>query len=321
MSKPFALQLFDRYGNGDKRDRFQVIDFDVATNDASRRFDPVLATLPKREIDYGHLFTYCFRRFGFPNVGSDGYKEIARWVLTTPDKRLLLNISPSVLPDPYFSIRFMAEQELSFACRNWDRIDIDAWMERSFNWVEAQGLPAWMPDLVEQYRKEMRHPEATWRDAYLGYIIFFERKRQPSGDPERDERDSLLEEFAARVQSYAEVEQRPKFRKRSRDIGSWSDDDPMKPLAFAAIEALKDLSTGVRVRDSAINAFGRSEDDYGRVVAEPEVAGYGLGNLLNPAPKEAGELYRTVLKLGSGDVKEGIKKLLQLQEKAQQGSC
>lgn len=44
--------------------------------------------------DYASLFVYMFRRFGMPENGSDGYKEIACWYLTTPDPFVGLMVSP-----------------------------------------------------------------------------------------------------------------------------------------------------------------------------------------------------------------------------------
>ena len=35
-----------------------------------------------------------FRRFGIPELGSDSYKEIACWILTTPDPAVALIVSP-----------------------------------------------------------------------------------------------------------------------------------------------------------------------------------------------------------------------------------
>ena len=48
--------------------------------------------LPKG--DYSSLFVYMFRRFGIPENGSDSYKEIACWYLTTPDPAVGLMVSP-----------------------------------------------------------------------------------------------------------------------------------------------------------------------------------------------------------------------------------
>jgi len=44
--------------------------------------------------DYASLFVYMFRRFGIPESGSDDYKEIACWYLTTPDPAVGLMVSP-----------------------------------------------------------------------------------------------------------------------------------------------------------------------------------------------------------------------------------
>jgi hypothetical protein len=44
--------------------------------------------------DYSSLFVYMFRRFGIPESGSDPYKEIACWYLTTTDPAVALIVSP-----------------------------------------------------------------------------------------------------------------------------------------------------------------------------------------------------------------------------------
>jgi hypothetical protein len=44
--------------------------------------------------DYASLFVYMYRRFGIPIYGSDPYKEIACWYLTTPDAAVALIVSP-----------------------------------------------------------------------------------------------------------------------------------------------------------------------------------------------------------------------------------
>ena len=44
--------------------------------------------------NYSSLFVYMFRRFGIPENGSDPYKEIACWHLTTPDPAVVLMVCP-----------------------------------------------------------------------------------------------------------------------------------------------------------------------------------------------------------------------------------
>ncbi|MEX3983808.1 hypothetical protein AB4Y45_33020 [Paraburkholderia sp. EG287A] len=44
------------------------------------------------EINFGVLFAYCFRRFGFPNMGGDDLKDIAIYSLTTPMPGVFLRV-------------------------------------------------------------------------------------------------------------------------------------------------------------------------------------------------------------------------------------
>lgn len=86
--------------------------------------------------DYGALFTYLFRRFGFPNAGSDDYKEIACYVLTTPLPDLVMVASPSVGDWPRLSLRFQVTEEA------WNKLEREpraAWTRNLVAWVEAAG--------------------------------------------------------------------------------------------------------------------------------------------------------------------------------------
>lgn len=44
--------------------------------------------------NFSSLFVYMYRRFGVPISGSDPYKEIACWYLTTPNAAVALMVSP-----------------------------------------------------------------------------------------------------------------------------------------------------------------------------------------------------------------------------------
>lgn len=59
-------------------------------------FDPgEIAKEVLKGINWGELMAYCYRRFGPPNLGSDSYKDLVRWVITTPQEGLFLSVSPS----------------------------------------------------------------------------------------------------------------------------------------------------------------------------------------------------------------------------------
>ncbi len=43
-------------------------------------------------LPYDSLFVYLFRRFGPPMVGSDDYKDLCRYLLTTNDKEVFVSV-------------------------------------------------------------------------------------------------------------------------------------------------------------------------------------------------------------------------------------
>jgi hypothetical protein len=314
-SKRFSLAPYRPHlGLADKL-KLSSVEFQIHTDNLNEHIDPVLAVLSTQVLDYGHLFTYCFRRFGLANWGSDSYKDIAQWFLTTPRPDLVLCIRPSVLPEPHFSIHFLTSPELGSASRNWERQDVDAWTERKLDWVEAQGLPDWMPELLASFCEQYKWPDATWRDVYGSYIAFFSPRGDNSvkldGGRDQTEDQKQLTSFAVMVDAYKAIEPRPAFRKRNHEISQWASDDPLEPLARAAIEALGDLATGVRVRDAAINAYGVLPYDADvEVVDEPASAGLGVGDMINVAPDESVEIYQLARQLGDGDIKTGLSQVL-----------
>lgn len=90
------------------------------------------------------------------------------------------------------------------------------------------------------------------------------------------------------------------------NLQAWNDDDPLKPLAHAALAALRDLHTPVAVRDLRINAFGLVEGGRSSVPVA-KAAGFPSGALGNAAPDEFAALHNLVLRLGKGDAKRGIR--------------
>lgn len=59
------------------------------------------------EVPGPWLCCYLLRRFGWPNVGSDDYKELCAWILTTPMPGLYLRIDPYLGgSNLHFAVRF-----------------------------------------------------------------------------------------------------------------------------------------------------------------------------------------------------------------------
>lgn len=266
--------------------------------------DPIITPICGNNIDYGHLFAYLFRRFGYPNAAWDNRKNLARYILTTPHPDLLLEIIPCTSVYARLALRFLVPSKTwrSLEEQRWRASR--AWKERALLWRERQGLPDWVRDWRDAANRsaaESGTAPLTWHDAFVDAIWC-------ASDP------AIAAQARAFIQEltdeYHKIEPDPGRLWRGQDWNRWADDDPLKPLAEAAQIALQDLYRPVRIRDSAINAFGRS-DDYRHAVDEPPVAGFPSGDLGNRAPKEFAELHDMILKLGKGNAKKGIAKVIE----------
>jgi len=96
----------------------------------------------------------------------------------------------------------------------------------------------------------------------------------------------------------------PPIQRRSEDVASWSDDDPMKPYAEAMMDTLRDLLRPVYVRDVAIGIYGviDEQNPYALGNAGPpaeaaDVAGMPSGDLGNQDPEGFAELHGAILAL------------------------
>ncbi len=272
--------------------------------------DPIISGVCGDEIEYGKLFAYLFRRFGYPERGWDDYKELVSYRLTTPHPDMVLRITPYVGNNSVITMDFMIEDKIFFAIEDYARRYRTAWGQRSLDFAEQRGLPEWMSEWVEIFNTEFREvfPDApfadNWRQAVDFHFHHGEKGSRPYALTDRviQFRKSLHED-------YARVEPWPTYYMRPADVRDWNDDDPLKPFAQAALVALEDLRTPVGIRDQSINAFGKVKSGRADVDASPS-AGYPSGALGNTAAKEFAELHELILKLGKGNAKRGIKKVM-----------
>lgn len=272
--------------------------------------DPLISSVCTDAIEYGNLFAYCFRRFGYPNGGWDDFKQLVKYTLTTPHPDMVFCIAPYVGGTSCITLRFYVALEHSQAIEAYAMRDREAWKKRSFDWIEQQGLPDWMQEWVTIYNTEYREAfphivEATnWRETVGFWFALGEEGSRPH------ELTHRIAKFCEKLQNdYAQVEPWPAYYMRPTNAQDMNDDDPLKPFALAAITALKDLRTPVGVRDQCIDAYGESDSGRPSVKAAAS-AGYPSGALGNAAPKEFGELHALILRLGKGNAKRGIKKVM-----------
>ncbi|TAL65859.1 MAG: hypothetical protein EPN79_11970 [Burkholderiaceae bacterium] len=283
--------------------------------------NPVVSEACGETMDYGKLFAYLFRRFGYPNFGWDGYKELTKYILTTPHKDLFLCVVPFVGDSTDLHFSFLTPFDVYLAAENYGQRFRHAWEMRAFDWQEQRGLPHWMPGWLNFCTSASREscadaPEYTnWRDTTKWMFL-------PGGpsDPHYELRKKASEFFKALYADYEAVERRPGYVERATDWREWDDADPLKSFAEAGFAALQDLRRPVRVRDAAIDAFGEVKESRAMksldTVNEAPASGYPSGNLGNVATKEFADLHGLIMKMGKGNARRGIAKMMALAQQS-----
>ncbi len=101
-----------------------------------------------KAVQYGPLFAYMYRRFGMPEHGSDGYKEIANWYITTPDPNVALCVSPR-----------LSGAEYSFGYALW-KARFDDWRSEELKQVAIAALRTATDDLLCPVEVRVRYMNA-----------------------------------------------------------------------------------------------------------------------------------------------------------------
>lgn len=279
------------------------------TTDGSTYSAPLPIKLACGEkMDYGNLFSYLFRRFGYPNKGWDDYKQLAKYVLSTPLPDMVLMIVPYCGNGTDLHFSFMVTAETYQKIRDYDRRDYLVWRERMFDWIEANNMiPEWMEKGMEYLNTENMVP-LTWRQAYdsIGVLHLNKEGKKPV---------NVGYNWQQKVhKAYSKIEEPPSHsHSRSYDWREWPDDDPCKAYNQAAYEALLDLKRPVEVRDIYINSFGRVESPgRQKVLSGACSAGFPSGALGNEDPRGFAEIHTIIEKLGGGNAKKGIIKALEV---------
>jgi len=286
--------------------QYSEVGFSVASL-TSGLINPLVSEVCGETLDYGKLFAYLFRRFGYPNFGWDGYKELTKYRLTTPRQDMFLQIVPCVSDSSSMQFEFYVPSTTRTVIDEHGQRFRKAWRLRALAWREQQGLPDWMPEWLKVCNEVLIAEGLTstaysaWADTLCWTSIFVMEQDKPYSDLAL-KADTFTKALYA---DYRIIEPEPAYVKRALLWQDWDEDDPFKVYAEAASIALKDLYRPVRVRDSAINAFGRV-DRTTRVLKEARGAGYPSGALGNTAPSEFAELHGLIMRLGQGNAKRGL---------------
>lgn len=210
----------------------------------------------------GECFAYLFRRFGYPNIGWDDYKDLVQYLLSTPMTGLGLIVRP-YLGEPTTDLMFsvMMDEELS---QRWHRSS-----PRVVEWEEMfEKARAWAGDrfvLVYEAR-EVCNP-AGWymRDRQEGEAATLMERPVLSEDADDEERAAcdrqaafnraLIKYWAA--EHPAEMEARANAREALWAMPQRERPGLVGEVARALSEAMEDLLRPTYVRDVPFNILGR----------------------------------------------------------------
>jgi hypothetical protein len=233
-------------------------------------FEPgQLATEIMPDVEYGNLFAYLFRRFGYPLMDWDDHKELCGYILTTKIKGVYLDVSPrpsglshsfGYILDKAINKQCMIERFAPILARRdrfekW-RIDNNKEITTSIGWPNSEA-----DHVIAVKNWWDSHP--AWQGIDGGEVeqrLFLQYNR----DLERDQQDE-----------YNLVEPYVYEDEHTFDEGS---------LRYLINEALKetitDLLRPVYVRDVPINPYGVIDDDkVKKSVSAFKDAGIGLDTL------------------------------------------
>lgn len=281
-------------------DRLVGIETRVPTGDSYHDSFDIAVEAIGGSVPQGSLFAYLFHRFGHPNKGSDPDKNLVSYLLTTTSTDMLLRITPFDGGDVSISFEFMTTGDVLAACDRWISQARDAHTLAFHDWIEAQDrVPEWADEIIGDFVRlgyPMTEGVEGWR-RMMTPIAILSHPGVREGDEEG--RKTAIRWYQNVRDEYQALVPVPGVQWRSRDIEAWEDDDPLKPIARAMRETLRDLLRPVWIRDTAIGIYGPIDEDD--LDEQPESAdnarsaGFALGSLGNDEPDAFSELIRAVM--------------------------
>lgn len=235
------------------------------------------------ELEFGRLFAYCFRRFGHPNSGSDPYKDLAEYKLTTPMDGVFLSVC--IKPTSRTGLLFgyvLAE-------------DIEAELMR-----ENSEILTGFHKRFEAWRKEQ------------GIIL---PRDNPKYDPFAKGVDCRVDSDGqmAALKLYAE--------NGGESIDDVRPGKKTAKVLDAIKAALEDLKTPVGVRDVMFSSVSDrvemeslddDDDDDPRKASRFHAAGYFFPSGYMQNPESFVRLSEKLRKIGNGSLSAGIEKFVSL---------
>ncbi len=232
----------------------------------------VARTVFGKTLDGPSLFAYLFRRFGYPNVGWDDYKQLVEYALTTPIPGLYLTVYPSLGTDrdPGFHFGCLFNKKVAERMYAADHRRNDRYFAKLHAWA---GKHLVCGKLAPGEKREVLHEFTDKDNKPNGYVLC----KRIKGDSKRlakwlPRRGTRAWGYASMTVSmiYDKLHPEPKHR-RAKRMAKWRKHNRLPwhkwkhdaiYRANKAFEAtMLDLLKATNVRDLYFNAAGPVPDD------------------------------------------------------------
>jgi len=256
------------------------------------------------ELDYGRALAYLYRRFGYTIWGSDPYKEICEYILTTPMDGVALSVRIKTHVDFAYFIR----KDFDRQCLAEEREPVSKWMGRFVDWVNQQGY-----DIVDflQYDEQIDEAFTRWWDKNHPHTEDTDANNTELSALFRKENEDVWNKF---IDLYKAIEPRPDADEIREGSVRWQ-------IKQALCATMKDLLRPVQMRDVLINILGEFEPEGDEEDEETETyhneaprfhaAGNGVPDWY--ANKDLlWDFVDAVEKFGGGSAEAGMKKVVEL---------
>lgn len=221
-------------------------------------------------VEYGNLFAYLFRRFGYPRMDWDDHKELVAYILTTKIKGVYLDCSPRPSGLRH-SFGYLLSKEINKECMVERFANVLARHELFLKWQSENNKEittsfGW-PESEEHHKIAVQN----WYDKHPAW------QGIDGGEVERD----LFFQYNREIEHQQQNEYNIVDPYIYEDEMNFEKGSLRYKINEALKETIKDLLRPVWVRDVPITPYGVIDDNEARKgVSAHKEAGMGLESIL-----------------------------------------
>jgi hypothetical protein len=230
-------------------------------------------------ITGANLFTYMFRRFGPATLGSDDYKSLCRYRITTPMPGLFLEVTPYVGRGHGLNFGYCLSTELNNAVMHEQDAPKKRLWRDAAKWYHETNI-----DMIPEPLREQKITPPDGGEPRFWYEIPEAMWCQANFD-EWPEPTEMYPVWRAAIDAYSEsFPEKIPTAKVDRGWGNLPDSSIERKCYEAFAAAMRDLLRPVSVRDVYFNCLGYVEDAnicslekrHGNTAPYAKSSGYGV---------------------------------------------